>query len=249
MQSRFGASLATYNRAKLRDELGQFTATMDLAPVEARIMAQTLDAAVRPADQRIREMTEFYGGTSTGRGISLEMSPKEALRRIKKAMKPLAPEVSDVKASDVAASSHGSLRSADSYSGAIHRAATLRDYAERTAEELRARRGEYDFVAVTGQSGMSVAFAALMFYDFPLVVVRKGERTHGTMIEGDAERVGRYIVVDDFISSGSTLRRINKELCEWAVARGHATPEHVGSWLYTRSRFDKQVYTHADSRR
>lgn len=154
--------------------------------------------------------------------------------------------------SDVAAScnaiheappkSFGSRSSGLSYSGGIHRHETLKDFARWIADELKQREGTYDFVAVTGQSGMSVAFAALMLRDFPLIVVRKGESTHGEMIEGRAETMGRYIVVDDFICSGQTMRNINRELKKWAKRDGSAPPEHVGSLLYRDKRYDDRTY-------
>jgi phosphoribosylpyrophosphate synthetase len=137
---------------------------------------------------------------------------------------------------------HGRISAREGYSGSVHRAPNLREHATYVAHVLEKRRNDYDFVACTGQSGMSVAFAALMLYEFPLVVVRKGERTHGNMIEGDAERIGRYIVVDDFISSGATMRRINRELRKWADDHDYAAPTHVGSVLYVRKRFDKSTY-------
>ena len=155
-----------------------------------------------------------------------------------------------IEASDVAAcvahepaKCHGTIRSCYGYSGNIHRAPSLRSHVRYVARELEKRRDSYDFVACTGQSGMSVSFAALMWYEFPLVVVRKGERTHGNMIEGDAERIGRYIVVDDFVASGDTMRRINRELCEWARERGYIEPTHVGSVLYTHREFDATSYS------
>lgn len=69
-------------------------------------------------------------------------------------------------------------------------------------------------VAVTGKSGLSLAFATLMLIDFPLIVVRKrGENSHGSNIEGTCGvDVDKYLILDDFVSSGSTVRTIVQEL-------------------------------------
>lgn len=64
-----------------------------------------------------------------------------------------------------------------------------------------------DAIAVTGKSGLSLAFATLMLIDFPLIVVRKrGENSHGNPIEGVPNvDVRKYIILDDFVSSGGTI--------------------------------------------
>ena len=79
-----------------------------------------------------------------------------------------------------------------------------------------------DAIAVTGKSGISVAFAALMEVNFPLIVVRKrGETTHGSPIEGSGDvDVRRYLVLDDFVSSGNTVVEIVSRLDEYADLQG-----------------------------
>lgn len=66
-----------------------------------------------------------------------------------------------------------------------------------------------DTVVVTGKSGVSVAFAASMLIDFPLVVVRKPtENSHGRAIEGPSgHEVRNYIILDDFVETGATVER------------------------------------------
>jgi phosphoribosylpyrophosphate synthetase len=91
-----------------------------------------------------------------------------------------------------------------------------------------------DAVVVTGKSGMSVAFAAMMFADLPLVVVRKrGENSHGSMIEGVGGLVVRkYIILDDFVSSGETVRTIAHDMEQYANAYGDEVPQPVGVACY-----------------
>lgn len=121
------------------------------------------------------------------------------------------------------------------YSGRIYRSEGLRRHAEFALKTLDSIRDEFDFVAVTGKSGMAVAFAALaMGADFDLVTIRKGESSHGHHIEGFADGY-RYVVIDDLIDSGATLDRIRQELADFADARGVDHPEMVAAILYQGS--------------
>lgn len=118
------------------------------------------------------------------------------------------------------------------YSGQIYESAGLRKHAEFVLRSLDKLQGQFDFVAVTGKSGMAVAFAALaMGADFPLVTIRKGESSHGQKIEGIADG-SRYVVVDDLIDSGATLDRIHKELHDFADAKDQERPRMIAAILY-----------------
>lgn len=118
------------------------------------------------------------------------------------------------------------------YSGRIYEGAGLRKHAEFVLKTLDKLQGQFDFVAVTGKSGMAVAFAALaMGGDFPLVTIRKGESTHGQHIEGIANG-SRYVVVDDLIDTGSTLDRIHEDLGEFADDKRQERPRMVAAILY-----------------
>lgn len=64
---------------------------------------------------------------------------------------------------------------------------------------------------VTGRSGIAAAWAALMFHDFPLYMVRKEvdkNNSHGSLIEGPQGELEDYFIIDDFVSSGNTVQRI-----------------------------------------
>lgn len=69
-------------------------------------------------------------------------------------------------------------------------------------------------IAVTGKSGLSLAFATLSHIDFPLIAVRKGgESSHGHNVEGtEYVEVTRYLILDDFVFSGETVRNIVKAI-------------------------------------
>ena len=96
-------------------------------------------------------------------------------------------------------------------------------------------------VVVHGNSGVSCGFAALMLsdFDFNIVLLRKdNDNSHGAPIEGpDGHHLGRYLILDDFVSSGTTLNRIRGKIGSLSHQRGHyapgeETPECVGVVLY-----------------
>jgi hypothetical protein len=74
-------------------------------------------------------------------------------------------------------------------------------------------------IAVRGTSGLCIAFAARMIDNLPFVMVRKEENNlhHGLPIEsltGNSLNFRRYIFLDDFISSGSTMRAVETALLD-----------------------------------
>ena len=103
--------------------------------------------------------------------------------------------------------------------------------------ELRSQTGSTS-VVVHGNSGVSCGFAALMASaeDFNLVLLRKdNDNSHGSPIEGpDGHRLDKYLILDDFVSSGATMNRIRDKIntlhaqVPWSSPR----PECVGIVLY-----------------
>ncbi len=77
-------------------------------------------------------------------------------------------------------------------------------------------------IAVTGKSGLSLAFATLSHIDFPLIAVRKGgESSHGYNVEGTENvDVSRYLILDDLVASGETVRNIVKAIGDHAACVG-----------------------------
>lgn len=136
------------------------------------------------------------------------------------------------------------------YSDTHFNTAKLRSKAKALALVLPGlmERNEVDAVVVTGKSGMSLAFATLMLIDFPLVVVRKrGENSHGNNIEGTGTiNVRRYIVLDDFISSGATVRTIVQDINDLATALSETAPECVGVLQYMRDNRRTDIRTHSN---
>jgi adenine/guanine phosphoribosyltransferase-like PRPP-binding protein len=71
----------------------------------------------------------------------------------------------------------------------------------------------FDSVVCHGLSGVLVAPAIAKGLHKPIVIVRKKESTHGYEIEIDYNvEVGRYLIIDDLVETGKTIRYIRKKL-------------------------------------
>ncbi len=88
--------------------------------------------------------------------------------------------------------------------------ADLVDVVRRTANELRPHKKEWDSIVVTGVSGLLVGPAVALRLHKPLVVVRKpGDHSHCTTLIENFQNIGkRYLFLDDFISTGTTKKRV-----------------------------------------
>jgi len=68
-----------------------------------------------------------------------------------------------------------------------------------------------DAIVCTGVSGMLVAPIVSYLTDIPLTVVRKGNDSH-SMYEVEGVLPESYIIIDDLVASGSTLKRIQAKM-------------------------------------
>lgn len=81
---------------------------------------------------------------------------------------------------------------------------------ENIREACLGRMASFQSVVVTGLSGIVPAAVFCHIYHKDLVVIRKsGEDYHGQSIEGPMDwQQTKYIIVDDFMSSGDTMKRV-----------------------------------------
>ena len=115
----------------------------------------------------------------------------------------------------------------------------------RTAKKLRTLRTRkrnpvlFDAIAFRGTSGAAMAYPLSIKLNVPLICVRKStEKSHGGNIEGSSGiDVTKYIIVDDFIDSGSTIRAIIDAIKEKA---GRQEIQCTGIVLYTSSLDDSE---------
>ncbi|NUX98753.1 hypothetical protein [Paraburkholderia youngii] len=125
----------------------------------------------------------------------------------------------------------------NSYSSVMFDPAKLRKVVAELARKLPELQEKFDFdtIAVTGKSGCAVGFALSMVTGIHVVYVRKGESSHGDMVEGDGHEFTRYAFFDDFVCSGSTRDRIEEELKVRCNARGVDVPTCVLTIEYQTS--------------
>jgi adenine/guanine phosphoribosyltransferase-like PRPP-binding protein len=94
----------------------------------------------------------------------------------------------------------------------------LADSIKFTTTTLRSIKDEFDLIVFSGYSGALIAPTAALRVKKPMGFVRKpGEASHGVPIEITDESCGngRYVIVDDFISTGETVKRLIKSLTDW----------------------------------
>jgi adenine/guanine phosphoribosyltransferase-like PRPP-binding protein len=110
---------------------------------------------------------------------------------------------------------------------------------QRTIKFLEKKTREFDAIAFRGMSGALVAPSVATALGKNLLMVRK-EHSHSTMnVEGFYGTPQRYIIVDDFISMGSTCKEIITQVsnfCDENTCVGIALYNNSG-----RSRSELQV--------
>jgi adenine/guanine phosphoribosyltransferase-like PRPP-binding protein len=96
---------------------------------------------------------------------------------------------------------------------------------------------KFDAIACTGLSGSLVAPAVAAELDKPIVIVRKGESSHGNTIESSKnfKDAFNYIIIDDLVESGRTMTRIKKVLTKECGAKC------VGIYFYNQDSSEGRV--------
>lgn len=103
-------------------------------------------------------------------------------------------------------------------------------------KKIRAFKKKHPFeaIAFTGSSGAGLAYPLSYILKMPLIHVRKkgDSQNYFPVIEGTIS-ASSYIIVDDFISSGKTVRRILREIKE----NINNKPKPIGIFLYDADDF------------
>jgi adenine/guanine phosphoribosyltransferase-like PRPP-binding protein len=93
---------------------------------------------------------------------------------------------------------------------------------------------KFQALAFSGSSGACVAFHAGIEHNIPFIYVRKtGEKSHGKKIESNLTGIARkYLIVDDFVASGNTVKHIITGIQEYAVKRQTYIPKCAGLFCF-----------------
>ncbi len=80
---------------------------------------------------------------------------------------------------------------------------------DKAIKSLKRAKIKFDTIVSCGLSGALVAPVVAAALEKQLVIVRKGERTHGDEVEIEWNSdVGNYLIIDDLVESGRTIKRI-----------------------------------------
>src|SRR5882762_2319865 len=75
--------------------------------------------------------------------------------------------------------------------------------------KYKADGGDFTHLVMTGTSGQSVGFPVAYNLGLQTLVVRKKEdEGHGGVFVGTKGELGDYVILDDFIGSGATIRYV-----------------------------------------
>ena len=99
----------------------------------------------------------------------------------------------------------------------------------------------FDAAAFTGSSGCCIAFVLAYETGIPLLYVRKpGEKSHGSALECNVKEtpIKKYLIVDDFIDTGDTIRKMVKRINRACSKKSMKAPEPVGVFLFETSAFN-----------
>ena len=118
----------------------------------------------------------------------------------------------------------------------------------RTTDTLLAHLSEFDFIVVTGVSGTIVGAPVAIALGVPLVVIRKvNDNSHDKQdVVNYGQAVGRYLFLDDFISTGQTLNRVHDRLARrlmvgpavtWKPPEPVSPPQYACRYMYDDKRF------------
>lgn len=116
------------------------------------------------------------------------------------------------------------------------------------AERLKKCLG-FDTIAFTGMSGAAMAFLLSHWMGVPLLCVRKKtDSSHYVnsfpprYLEGNVVEVRKYLIIDDFIASGASVRYMIDTIKEQ-----NYSAECVGMLLYAA--YSDNQWTHPDTRK
>ncbi len=103
------------------------------------------------------------------------------------------------------------------------------------------KRLHFSHLVVSGYSGSLFGGIVSSLTHIPLVVVRKeaaGGSHHGSQVEATPnDLIKSYLILDDFIASGDTVRRIYLTIVDYCARLDFKAPKIKGVFLYNSEKF------------
>jgi len=106
---------------------------------------------------------------------------------------------------------------------------------DKIADQMTALKKQTKFSAIAfrGTSGAALAYPLSAKLNIPIICVRKPtEISHGYRIEGTQRNIRKYVIIDDFMESGKTIKAILKDIDKKNDWTGDGKAECVGIILY-----------------
>ncbi len=95
----------------------------------------------------------------------------------------------------------------------------------------------FDAIAFTGNSGAALAYPLSYLLRIPLICVRKSiKSSHFKGLVEGCYGANRYIIIDDFVATGSTIKKIQKAVKKFYKDCEQEEPTLVGLYLYSRNK-------------
>lgn len=115
------------------------------------------------------------------------------------------------------------------YLNSIYQVQDYKKLVTKAAAQIKAFKAKnpFDAIAFTGTSGAALAYPISAMLKIPLICIRKGHNHYGQTIEGCVTAT-RYIIIDDFISMGRTMKKITS-----SIKKEMPTAKPVAIFLYT----------------
>jgi orotate phosphoribosyltransferase-like protein len=102
---------------------------------------------------------------------------------------------------------------------------------------LKAKLG-FDAIAFSGSSGCAIAFHVAATLGIPLMYVRKANEQSHSYQKVDCNfargEIKKYLIVDDFVQSGDTIRHITNTIAAVCEKQGSYPAKPVGIFCYDK---------------
>lgn len=112
-----------------------------------------------------------------------------------------------------------------------HRTDTI-DYLKETISPYK---DKFDAIVVCGASGMLAGVTIADYFQKDIILVRKPDDDSHSLLLVEGVKPGRYIIIDDLISSGKTLTLMNMAMqvhCQYSECVGIVLYHHTRSYWY-----------------
>jgi len=122
------------------------------------------------------------------------------------------------------------------------------DAAVKTVKDFK-KHTDFDAIAFMGTSGAGMAFPLSYFLKLPLIHIPKpGVYRHSSYIIEGTLSSKKYLIVDDFLASGNTVRKIEEAITDQTVGSkpvGIFLYQSNGSSLYILGKYSVPIVTMA----